>query len=248
MMLTRMCQKPLPCVGRGMCRVFWTISNNPPKTFSRTLQLQVCIRSSAQIARNFARDLLRQSKCFRHSHLFVSAGLFGYLRNVPASVLERPNTNLNPPNRNVVFLKPKPGVLRSILSTFLLLFRAFRRYIRFLLTFSPFLLFYPLMYCGIQARHFYLRCLLVAVEYSGPTLMKLAQWASTRRDLFSPDFCDTFSQLQRKVKAHSWYFTKHRLKRAFGKNWRKILVKFDNNREPIGSGCIAQVSSIKGFS
>ncbi|KYO36510.1 hypothetical protein Y1Q_0024234 [Alligator mississippiensis] len=41
----------------------------------------------------------------------------------------------------------------------------------------------------------WLQLLLKATETSGPTFIKLGQWASTRRDLFSEEFCAKFSKL-----------------------------------------------------
>lgn len=82
------------------------------------------------------------------------------------------------------------------------------------------------------------------IEFSGPILIKLGQWASTRRDLFPDSCCSQFSRLQRRIKPHSWRFTTHQMKRAFGSNWRKIFVKFDNDGNPIGSGCVAQVGAL----
>lgn len=82
------------------------------------------------------------------------------------------------------------------------------------------------------------------IEFSGPILIKLGQWASTRRDLFPDSCCRQFAKLQRSVKPHSWKYTKYMMKKSFGPDWRKIFVKFDNNRNPVGSGCVAQVRII----
>jgi hypothetical protein len=62
-----------------------------------------------------------------------------------------------------------------------------------------------------------------AVETAGPTYIKLVQWASTRNDLFSPEFVGHFSKLQDETRGHSWRETEVALERAFGKEWRKIL-------------------------
>uniref|UniRef100_A0AAV2KPD4 ABC1 atypical kinase-like domain-containing protein n=1 Tax=Knipowitschia caucasica TaxID=637954 RepID=A0AAV2KPD4_KNICA len=76
-------------------------------------------------------------------------------------------------------------------------------------------------------------------ETSGPTFIKLGQWASTRRDIFPKDFCDRFSKLHVQVRPHSWSHTKQCLRRAFGEEWRRVFV-FES-KEPVGSGCVAQV-------
>ena len=83
------------------------------------------------------------------------------------------------------------------------------------------------------------RILLAALEFSGPTFIKLGQWASTRRDLFPDAFCDLFAKLHSHTRVHSWYLTQAKLKKAFGKNWQQIFAKVE--KRPVGSGCIAQV-------
>lgn len=69
-----------------------------------------------------------------------------------------------------------------------------------------------------------------AIETAGPTYIKLAQWASTRNDLFSPEFVGYFSKLQDETRGHSWKETESALERAYGKEWRKVL-SFDKFEE-----------------
>uniref|UniRef100_A0A9L0K262 AarF domain containing kinase 2 n=1 Tax=Equus asinus TaxID=9793 RepID=A0A9L0K262_EQUAS len=64
-----------------------------------------------------------------------------------------------------------------------------------LVKFFPLLLLYPLTYLAPSVSSLWLRLLLKATETSGPTYIKLGQWASTRRDLFSEAFCAQFSKL-----------------------------------------------------
>uniref|UniRef100_A0A0N7ZCC5 ABC1 atypical kinase-like domain-containing protein n=1 Tax=Scylla olivacea TaxID=85551 RepID=A0A0N7ZCC5_SCYOL len=118
------------------------------------------------------------------------------------------------------------------------------RALRLLATFTPILMLYPVTYLGKTATDTWWGLLLTAIEFSGPILIKLGQWASTRRDLFPDTCCSQFSRLQRRIKPHSWRFTRHQMKRAFGPNWRKVFVKFDNDGNPIGSGCVAQVYKV----
>ncbi|XP_051496572.1 uncharacterized aarF domain-containing protein kinase 2 isoform X2 [Apus apus] len=108
-----------------------------------------------------------------------------------------------------------------------------------LLRFGPLLLLYPLsrLWPGLGAR--WLRLLRRAAEAAGPTCIKLGQWASTRRDLFSEAFCDEFSKLHVEVSPHPWSHTDELLRKAFGTDWTGIL-KFQS-QEPVGSGCVAQV-------
>ncbi|XP_064217246.1 uncharacterized aarF domain-containing protein kinase 2 isoform X2 [Aotus nancymaae] len=108
-----------------------------------------------------------------------------------------------------------------------------------LVKFFPLLLLYPLTYLAPSVSTLWLHLLLKATETSGPTYIKLGQWASTRRDLFSEAFCAQFSKLHVRVTPHPWTHTERFLREAFGEEWGDIL-SFEN-REPVGSGCVAQV-------
>ncbi|KAM6926819.1 putative aarF domain-containing protein kinase 2 [Lycodopsis pacificus] len=108
-----------------------------------------------------------------------------------------------------------------------------------LLKFGPLLLLSPFALVSTRWASLWLGALLWVTETSGPTFIKLGQWASTRRDIFSLEFCERFSRLHVKVRPHSWAHTKQCLRRAFGEGWRKVL-RFDS-KEPVGSGCVAQV-------
>lgn len=105
--------------------------------------------------------------------------------------------------------------------------------------FLPLLLLYPLTYLAPSLSTLWLHLLLKATETSGPTYIKLGQWASTRRDLFSEAFCALFSKLHVRVTPHSWTLTEQFLRQAFGEDWGNVL-SFET-QEPVGSGCVAQV-------
>ncbi|XP_007950974.1 uncharacterized aarF domain-containing protein kinase 2 [Orycteropus afer afer] len=105
--------------------------------------------------------------------------------------------------------------------------------------FLPLLLLYPLTYLAPAVATLWLNLLLKATETSGPTYIKLGQWASTRRDLFSEAFCAVFSKLHVRVRPHAWAHTQRSLQQAFGEAWSQVL-SFES-LEPVGSGCIAQV-------
>ncbi|XP_064011584.1 uncharacterized aarF domain-containing protein kinase 2 isoform X2 [Pogoniulus pusillus] len=131
--------------------------------------------------------------------------------------------------------RPPQGLLRRLGLALQLGLRA----CGLLLRFGPLLLLYPLsrLWPGLGAL--WLRLLRRAAEAAGPTCIKLGQWASTRRDLFSEAFCDEFSKLHIEVSPHPWSHTDELLRKAFGEDWRGIL-KFQSH-EPVGSGCVAQV-------
>ncbi len=77
------------------------------------------------------------------------------------------------------------------------------------------------------------------VERCGPVSTKLGQWASTRRDLFPEVICTKLSKLQRRTRPHLWKSTEEALVATLGEDYRRNFVRFD--KEPIGSGCCAQV-------
>ncbi|KAL8222097.1 UNVERIFIED_CONTAM: hypothetical protein K2H54_074920 [Gekko kuhli] len=108
-----------------------------------------------------------------------------------------------------------------------------------LLKFGPLLWLYPVTYLSSSFASFWFHLLLKATESSGPTYIKLGQWASTRRDLFSEEFCTKFSRLHIQVAPHPWTYTRRSLCNAFGEGWNQIF-HFES-QEPIGSGCVAQV-------
>lgn len=76
-----------------------------------------------------------------------------------------------------------------------------------------------------------------ATQQAGPTVVKLAQWASSRDDRFPAEFCQRFSRLQSSARAHGWRHTEKALEKALGAEWRQYLQIDDL----IGSGCAAQV-------
>lgn len=108
-----------------------------------------------------------------------------------------------------------------------------------LVKFFPLLFLYPLTYLAPGFSTLWLHLILKATETSGPTFIKLGQWASTRRDLFSEAFCAQFSKLHVQVTPHPWAHTECLLQQAFGEDWGSLL--YFESQEPVGSGCVAQV-------
>eukprot|EP01061_Rhynchopus_euleeides_P045439 TRINITY_DN8150_c0_g1_i1.p1 TRINITY_DN8150_c0_g1~~TRINITY_DN8150_c0_g1_i1.p1 ORF type:complete len:551 (+),score=172.65 TRINITY_DN8150_c0_g1_i1:740-2392(+) len=72
---------------------------------------------------------------------------------------------------------------------------------------------------------------------SGPCFLKLGQWAATRPDKFSKEFCEVVGQLHHSAPKHGWEESRQRIVDAYGG-----LDLFEHvDHEPIHSGCIAQV-------
>uniref|UniRef100_A0A8C3ACE8 AarF domain containing kinase 2 n=1 Tax=Cyclopterus lumpus TaxID=8103 RepID=A0A8C3ACE8_CYCLU len=133
----------------------------------------------------------------------------------------------------------KKSVAKVQVHKVVFLLRLSLRALVLLLKFGPLLLLSPLALVSTRWASLWLDALLWVTETSGPTFIKLGQWASTRRDIFSLEFCERFSTLHVRVRPHTWAHTKQCLRRAFGEGWREVLM-FES-KEPVGSGCVAQV-------
>lgn len=77
------------------------------------------------------------------------------------------------------------------------------------------------------------------LEQSGPIFVKMGQWASTRRDLFSDEVCEALTKLQRYARTHPWAHTQKTLEASLGPLWYSKFEDFEI--KPIGSGACAQV-------
>ncbi|XP_048405433.1 uncharacterized aarF domain-containing protein kinase 2 isoform X2 [Stegostoma tigrinum] len=135
--------------------------------------------------------------------------------------------------------KSKHSFLKDLFWKLRLTVQVVVRAMLLLLRFGPLLLLYPGCLASSSFAVFWCNLLLRSIEAAGPTYIKLSQWFSTRRDLFSAEFCDKLSRLHVHVTPHPWKYTEYRLKRAFGEGWRNIFQI--ENKKPIRSGCIAQV-------
>lgn len=103
---------------------------------------------------------------------------------------------------------------------------------------GPLLLTMPLRNWTLTSEAWWWWCVRT-LEHSGALLIKLAQWSSSRPDLFGEDACDRFKHLQDAARPHAWDASEQRLEALFGSGWREILRL--ESHTPIGSGCIAQV-------
>ncbi|GAA94521.1 uncharacterized protein L969DRAFT_83918 [Mixia osmundae IAM 14324] len=76
------------------------------------------------------------------------------------------------------------------------------------------------------------------MERAGPTFIKLAQWAGSRRDLFPDTLCALFGRLHSGGKPHALSHTKKALEHAFQRPFAEIFSEFDEN--PMGIGAVGQ--------
>ena len=102
---------------------------------------------------------------------------------------------------------------------------------------SPMLVLYPLSMISDRAKDAAWSYALWGIEQAGPTWIKLTQWATTRQDLFSPEFCKYFGKLRDETEGHAWKETERILEENFGPAYEALSL----DPTPIGSGCIAQV-------
>lgn len=206
--------------------------------------LAICLRNSMKRSSKF-----RSSNSFRNANLFFSS-LFFHNTSKEHS-LDSKKYIFPLDDTTVTRIAPKfiqngyIGHTQKCLYDFFInvyeFIRICLRGLRLFITFTPIIILSPITYFGETTTEIWWKLFLSGIEFSGAMFIKLGQWGATRRDIFPENICRNFSRLQRCVQPHSWHFTKYRLKKAFGPNWRKIFVKFDNNREPIGSGCVAQI-------
>ena len=78
-----------------------------------------------------------------------------------------------------------------------------------------------------------------SVSLCGAALVKWAQWASVRRDMFPEDFCDAMSALHDDAPRHSMRQTLRIVQRELGVPASRVFSHFPD--EPVASGSIAQV-------
>jgi hypothetical protein len=106
---------------------------------------------------------------------------------------------------------------------------------------TPLAIMMPLSYVSETCHRWSWDYALWGIEQAGPTLIKLVQWATTRQDLFSPEFCLHFGKLRDETQGHSFAATQLILAEEFVGTGREPSQWLEMDPKPIGSGCIAQV-------
>lgn len=94
---------------------------------------------------------------------------------------------------------------------------------------------YPMIYV---APDFWYSMFAYSVELAGPVFIKLAQYVSTRGDLFSNELAEKFSHLREHCRTHSIEETRDLFRESFGEDINDV---FKFKKEPIASGSIGQV-------
>ena len=102
---------------------------------------------------------------------------------------------------------------------------------------TPLVVMAPFAYVSNTVHKYSWEYALWGIEQAGPTFVKWVQWATTRQDLFSPEFCQYFGQLRDNTRGHPWEHTQTLLEEDLG----PLASHLKLESTPIGSGCIAQV-------
>jgi len=135
---------------------------------------------------------------------------------------------------------PVPTQSSRILSKLRTFLSLLLRLIRISLTLSPLTILAPLSLLPSQNLHSLTwRYTHNALQSLGPCFVKLAQWASTRRDLFPPWLCDGLGKLHDGGRKHRWEHTERTIRGELGKDHGGVEVH--EGSKILGSGCVAQV-------
>ncbi|XP_004343153.1 aarF domain containing kinase 2 [Capsaspora owczarzaki ATCC 30864] len=104
------------------------------------------------------------------------------------------------------------------------------------------LVFLPSRYYVAGWQQWWWTLLVHTIESCGPTFIKLAQWASSRRDLFPADMCAQLSRLHGRSQPHSFARTAEVIRSALAERNATVEDAFSYiDPQPVGSGCVAQV-------
>lgn len=131
--------------------------------------------------------------------------------------------------------------VRNVTSTIHLCFRA----VQILIIFTPALLSSWILYFP-SLRHYWYVLLVATLRVGGSSFMKLGQWSATRPDIMPLDLCKELSKLHSTAKQIEFDKIEKVLNKELGRSYQEVFDELD--KEPIGSGCIAQVykARIKG--
>ena len=166
------------------------------------------------------------------SSSIIASQIFGYQNCV---VLSETQKTLVDTDTCVVHQLEYGESDKGIISTLQLVLRT----LRIVFTFMPIIICYPITFINNSLSELWWKIVLNAFESLGPTFIKLGQWTSTRRDLFSNEFCNLFSCLHSSARKHSWKITHQIMNTYYGNDWQDYFLFME--KEPIGSGCVAQV-------
>ena len=139
--------------------------------------------------------------------------------------------------------KAKESYLKEMINKLEKFIRYCKRFLTYLLLGLPVAIVSPAAYLlrGVipSAEEWGWDYMIWAIEKLGPTFIKLAQWASTRPDLYPPMLIEKLQRLQDGVSVkYSMDAVEKTLREAFGDDWKS---KLSLDPKPLGAGCVAQV-------
>lgn len=132
----------------------------------------------------------------------------------------------------------------------------FCRFLKLSAIFIPLFLLYPISWLGHHRRLeinsdnvikektgslLWYKLLRKALEFAGPTFIKLGQWAGSRTDMFSEGLCFELGHLHSNAKPHSLAFTKQAIVKSLDGKYSFDEIFDEFNEKPVGCGAIAQV-------
>lgn len=128
------------------------------------------------------------------------------------------------------------------------------RFLELSAIFIPVLLVYPVSFFGkhlavdgdekiLETRGSLLwyTILRKALEWAGPSFIKLGQWAGSRTDMFSQGLCHELGKLHSNARAHSLEYTKEKICQNLGDEYQFDEIFDEFQAKPLGVGAIAQV-------
>jgi len=200
------------------------------------------------IARSFSRNLrpsnLQHSKStktywtkLQFSKLKIPVGLARFLKGVSlSSLLIRPDMTCTTTSSPL----PQSDPIIPTFNPITIIYQIYDIVCVIVRGFATFFLLLPLLLTSpILPPSYWHPYLLFCLQTLGPVYVKLGQWASTRRDMLPAHLCDSLSELQTRVKPHSWQQTLKILQATFGGRYHLVFTSLE--KSPVGSGCVAQV-------
>lgn len=128
------------------------------------------------------------------------------------------------------------------------------RFLELSMIFVPVLLVYPISFLGkrqlvegdettmeTSCSLLWFKILRKALEWAGPSFIKLGQWAGSRTDMFSRGFCRELGKLHSNARAHSLAYTKEKICQSLDDKYEFDEIFEEFNEKPLGIGAIAQV-------
>ncbi|KAL7581689.1 hypothetical protein ACA910_022233 [Epithemia clementina (nom. ined.)] len=208
-------------------KILWEVESGRSALFN-SYSTRILKESWYRIQRNTSRLRAR-----RLLEIAIASMAVRDFRSKMEAVVQRPHDWKNWTRRDWA-----DELLESLGTTkFSRLMSALNRLAQLSLLATPLILMAPLAYVSNTVHKYSWEYALWGIEQAGPTFVKWVQWATTRQDLFSPEFCQYFGKLRDATRGHSWEFTESLLEEDLG----PLASHIEIDKKVIGSGCIAQV-------